>query len=100
MKIKVRELSLRYFGRFLDIPVVVNGRLKRSLGRLVYRKCEDRFEPLRIELSPAVLKSDELFNKTVLHELSHWFLMIGGKNFRHNSSDFKRLSEELDFPVK
>lgn len=100
MKIRVRELSLKSFGRFLDIPVILNKRLKRSLGRLVYRKRGGNFEPLRIELSPVILDNEELFNKTVLHELSHWFLMIEGKNFRHNSSDFKGLSKEFDFPVR
>lgn len=99
LKLKVRELSLREFGLFPDIPISINSRLKKTLGRLVYKKINGNCIPMKLEFSPSILEDTALLEKTILHELSHWYLMIEGKNFGHGSEDFKKLSTSLDFPI-
>ena len=81
------------------MPISINSRLKKTLGRLVYRKINGNFVPLRLEFSPSILEDPLLLEKTILHELSHWYLMVKGKSFNHGSDDFKKLSASLDFPI-
>ena len=47
-----------------DLPVALNPRLSRTLGRLVGR-------PWRIELGPKALASDERLREVVTHEAAH-----------------------------
>ena len=95
-----RILSLKVFGVFPDISFSFNSRLKRVLGRLVYLKVAGRFEPLRIEIASSIYGNEELLTGTILHELSHYYLMINGRDFSHSSQDFKKLSSELGFDIR
>ena len=52
-----------------DIPVVVNPRLSRTLGRLVGR-------PWRIELGPRALVSEKRLREVVTHEGAHAVLAM------------------------
>jgi SprT-like protein len=95
-----RILSLKVFGVFPDISFSFNSRLKRVLGRLVYLKFACRFEPLRKEIASSIYGNEELLTGTILHELSHYYLMINGRDFSHSSQDFKKLSSELGFDIR
>lgn len=95
-----RELSLEAFGLFPDIPFFFNSRLKRVLGRLVYLKNRTDFKPVRIEVSTSIRENETLLAKTLLHELSHFYLMISKKDFSHSCEEFKKLSLELGFELK
>lgn len=70
----------------LDIPVVINTRLRRSLGRCNYTK--------QIELSHEILDRID-FDDTLLHELCHWALYKQGKNFKDGNSDFENELERI-----
>ncbi|MCP5457121.1 hypothetical protein BG32_08625 [Mesotoga sp. HF07.pep.5.2.highcov] len=96
---KARELSLSAFGVFPDIPFSFNSRLKRVLGRLVYSKSREMLTPLRIEISSSISDNEELLKKTLLHELSHFYLMMNDRDFSHNSPEFRKLSQELGFDI-
>ena len=96
---KARELSLKAFGVFPDIPFSFNSRLKRILGRLVYSRNQGTLTPLRIEVSSSISENEELLKKTLLHELSHFYLMTNDRDFSHGSPEFKKLAEELDFDI-
>jgi len=96
---RARELSLRAFGVFPDIPFSFNSRLKRVLGRLVYSKSRGTLTPLRIEISSSISCNEELLKRTLLHELSHFYLMKNDRDFSHSSPEFKKLSEELGFDI-
>lgn len=96
---KARELSLKAFGVFPDIPFSFNSRLKRILGRLVYSRNRGTLTPLRIEISSSISENEELLKKTLLHELSHFYLMTNDRDFSHGSPEFKKLAEELDFDI-
>jgi SprT-like protein len=50
-----------------------------------------------MELSPTLLDDTELLRKTILHELAHWYLMINGKDYKHRSVEFKKLSDKYKF---
>ncbi|WP_156173104.1 SprT-like domain-containing protein [Kosmotoga pacifica] len=97
IKLKIRELALEHFGLFFDIPVVINPRLKRTLGRIIYRKTKEGCFPCSMELSPSILNDPLLLEKTILHELSHWYLMVTNQDFHHRSKEFKTLSRKLGF---
>lgn len=96
---RARELSLRAFGVFPDIPFSFNSRLKRVLGRLVYSKSRGTLTPLRIEISSSISCNEELLKRTLLHELSHFYLMKNDRDFSHSSPEFQKLSEELGFNI-
>ena len=96
---KARELSLKAFGVFPDIPFSFNSRLKRILGRLVYSRNQGTLTPLRIEISSSISENEELLKKTLLHELSHFYLITNDRDFSHGSPEFEKLAEELDFDI-
>lgn len=97
LRFLVRALAAEKFGLFFDLPIKLNSRLKRTLGRIVYKKDKKEVVPLRMELSPTLLDDSELLRKTVLHELAHWYLMINGKEYKHRSVEFRELSEKYKF---
>jgi SprT-like protein len=69
---KARELSLKAFGVFPDIPFSFNSRLKRILGRLVYSRNRGTLTPLRIEIS--YISEMKTSQKDPVAQLSHFYL--------------------------
>ncbi|MFO7882415.1 MAG: SprT-like domain-containing protein [Kosmotogaceae bacterium] len=97
LRFLVRTLAAEEFGLFFDLPIKLNSRLKRTLGRIVYKKDREKIMPLRMELSPVLLDDSTRLRKTILHELAHWYLMINGKDYKHRSAEFKNLSNKYEF---
>ncbi|TYB81902.1 MAG: hypothetical protein FXF54_14275 [Kosmotoga sp.] len=97
LRFLVRTLAAEEFGLFFDLPIKLNSRLKRTLGRIVYKKNNKKVMPLRMELSPVLLDDSKLLKKTILHELTHWYLMINGKDYKHRSVEFKEFSDKYEF---
>ncbi len=97
LRFLVRTLAAEEFGLFFDLPIKLNSRLKRTLGRIVYKKDKGKVVPLRMELSPVLLDDSKLLKKTILHELSHWYLMINDKDYKHRSNEFRKLSDKYEF---
>ncbi len=81
----VEEVSERDFGKPFRHTARFNHRLRTTGGR--YFPGDHR-----IEINPAYLEAGE---ETVLgiirHELCHYHLHLDGKDFRHRSSEFRKL---------
>lgn len=74
------------FGLRLEIPIKVNGRLTRSMGRF-------RYNPLRaldIELAKVLVmyNTDEVVLDTLKHELVHYALYELGQPFDDSDAEF------------
>lgn len=81
-------LSLEY-NESLDIPIEINGRLKRALGRYISNRREGI--PYRIELSKTILANGfEKSWEVLKHELIHYVLHIQGIPNRDSDEEFIR----------
>lgn len=77
----------REYGYELTVPVVENGRLKRTLGRVKYKNNNGVCIPIKIEFSKKLLSSDKnLIIDTIKHEMAHYFVLIDTKqNHKHDA---------------
>jgi predicted SprT family Zn-dependent metalloprotease len=74
---RITELCIEYCGRCgvkFDSPVVINGRLTRTLGRCFYSKTDDIWNPTKIEISRQLLETatDESITAVIAHECAHY----------------------------
>ncbi len=86
------KLSRHFWDRPCRIPVIWNGRLKRSMGRFLFQAEGEQRKPLRIELSKhaAAFINREIFVAVLLHELCHYHLFIAGKPFADHHPLFEK----------
>jgi predicted SprT family Zn-dependent metalloprotease len=77
----------------VDIPVALNGRLSRTLGRLVSR-------PWRIELGPRALVSSKSLREVVTHEGAHAALAAkaGPSQSAPHGPEWRRLMALAGYP--
>lgn len=91
-------LSKNFDGMTLDVPIEVNGRLTRSMGRFI--SFEEGNEPLGIELAKKMVEHND--EQTVLgvlyHELIHYALCKLGMPFDDSDKGFKEKCIELNVP--
>ena len=84
----------------LDIPVVVNGRLTRSMGRVKYIVAsEDVYLPEKIEFSRNLLEnaSDEDIMQVIKHEYVHFYLLTVEPTIEHgHDAVFKAKCAEIN----
>ncbi|MER2008825.1 MAG: SprT-like domain-containing protein [Psychrobacillus sp.] len=75
------------YGVELDIPVLINNRLKRSLGRFI----EKAGKAYRIEFSGMLLTNgtEEQIMSVLKHECIHYALFKLGRNHRDGQEDFE-----------
>lgn len=76
-KERITELCVEYCGRCgvaFDSPVVINGRLTRTLGRCFYKRSESIWSPTKIEISRRLLEvsTDECIEAVIAHECAHY----------------------------
>lgn len=86
------KLSQHFWGEKLQIPVVWNGRLTRSMGRFVYRLQGSKREPVKIEMSKyaAQFIDRNIFIAVLLHEMSHYHLFVQNKAFHDHHPVFEQ----------
>lgn len=84
-----REFLMEAYGMKLNIPININGRLKRVLGRYVHRASDG--EPLRIEISKNYLMRGNLddIKGTIKHECIHYALHQQGKPYKDGMALFE-----------
>lgn len=75
---KICRDTCKQYGYSLDVPVEVNGRLKRSLGRVRFEIKRGKCYPERIEFSRDFLLADneEQIRETIAHEMAHYFVLL------------------------
>ena len=70
-----KELAAKV-GMEFDCPVVLNGRLSTTLGRLISTSGIDGYTPSRLEMSKRLLATatDESIKGVIEHEFCHWYV--------------------------
>lgn len=83
-----RKFLMEAYGMKLNIPITINGRLKRVLGR--YRFFTSG-EPIRIEISKEYLIRGNIedIKGTIKHECIHYALHQQGKPHRDGTATFE-----------
>lgn len=73
----------------MSIPLVLNGRLKRSMGRFMYMREGNR--PVRVEMNRDFVNNNDidLILDVLKHELVHYALCYKGMDFSDGDSDFE-----------
>ena len=89
---RITELCVEYCGRCgikFNSPVVINGRLTRTLGRCFYEKYGLNWEPVKIEISRQLLETatDKSIEAVIAHECAHYVsCAITHENHGHDST--------------
>ena len=87
-----KKYNQRYFqGKLPIIPCEYNGRLRKHLGRCMYRKKSKSFVPEKIEVRKGL--SEEQERKTLLHEMSHVWAMIEHNEKGHGPYFWRKMTE-------
>lgn len=75
-EIKASEFLEKAYGLKLEIPIVINSRLKSTYGRFIYNG--QTKEPLRIEMSKNYIEhqNSETVLETLIHECIHYGLFV------------------------
>jgi len=86
------KLSLHFWSKACDIPVVWNGRLTRSMGRFLYSTKGKKRIAKQIELSKQAAQfiDRETFIAVLLHELAHYHLFIQDKPYDDHHPVFEQ----------
>jgi len=88
LKDRAKFFTRLIWGKELDCEVVVNKRLKSTLGQFVSYG-NDR-KPKRIEIANNILAENKFFViDTLIHELTHWYLHLIDKDYRDGSKTFE-----------
>lgn len=74
---RITELCIDYCGRCgveFNSPVVINGRLTKTLGRCFYIRTGEVWNPSKIEISRQLLETstDESIEEVIAHECAHY----------------------------
>ncbi len=89
---RITELCVEYCGRCdikFNSPVVINGRLTRTLGRCFYERHGSVWNPVKIEISRQLLETatDESIEAVIAHECAHYVsCTITHENHGHDST--------------
>ena len=96
IKNRLNELSASRNDTF-SIPVSINGRLTRTLGRVKYASRNGTTYPIIMEFSRNMLETvvERDIESVIAHEWAHYYITkMTGKNHGHDA-DFKALCAEI-----
>ena len=91
------KYALKYWGRTIEHPIKWNKNIRKTLGRVLYKKEYEMknktYKIVEIQMSPSTYKDIELsendkFHKILKHELCHYFLLLDGINHGETSEIF------------
>lgn len=85
LEVHARAFLLEAYGLELEVPLVINSRLKSTFGRFVYNGTTRT--PLRVEISKNYIEYQEQVTvlETLRHELIHYALFV--QNLPHRDGD-------------
>lgn len=88
-------LSENFDGMQLEVPIKINGRLTRALGRFKHYKAPKK--PIAIELAKDTIEYYELNEilDVLKHELVHYALYMQGKPYKDGDYYFENKLKEL-----
>lgn len=82
------EFLKEHYNLTLDVPIIRNNRLRRSLGRFIWSRDK---KPIKIELAGFLLKygHEEVIKDILRHELTHYALCRLGLPFQDGHPYFE-----------
>lgn len=97
-----KDFVLSNFNLEFDLPIIINGRLKTSLG--VFVRIHDRYdelESMEIQLSKRLINyyPDDEVVSILEHELVHYCLFITNQPFDDDSKEFIETCNRLNVPL-
>ena len=99
VELTVRDVCKKYFDFDFDklnIPVEINGRLSRSLGRMVYSLTKNK--PVSLQFSKKLLDGSykiETVESVIKHEVTHLVLFCRNEPFGDGCSNFEKTLKEI-----
>ena len=80
-----------------NVPIQLNGRLTRCLGRVMYRSISGKTYPTRIEFSKLLLEDthDETIHQVILHECAHYIAWYRTGERHGHDAMFKQICAEI-----
>ena len=80
-----------------NVPIQLNGRLTRCLGRIMYRGANGKVYPTRIEFSKLLLEDthDETIYQVILHECAHYIAWYRTGERHGHDLLFKQICAEI-----
>ena len=97
----VKDVCTKYFDidfESLGIPVKINGRLTKCLGRVIYRHKAYKVIPKSIEFSKELVSGNykvETVESVIKHEVTHLALMLKGMEFHDGSTTFEETVKKI-----
>lgn len=93
---KYKELA-KSLGEEYNTPVMINGRLTRTLGRVISDVRNGKLFPRRIEISRQLLETatKESIDEVLIHEFCHWYLATTTHEDHGHDAVFKELCMRL-----
>lgn len=85
-------------GLVYNTPVKINGRLTKTLGRVVAEPAAfDSYKPEVIEFSKQFLETstDESVRQTIMHEFCHWAVLIETGEVHGHDAVFKAMCRKI-----
>ena len=81
------------FGDTFDIPVILNGRLTRTLGRVTQMQVGKKWQSTKMEISKALLATatDSSIESVIDHEWVHYYITKLTGEYHGHDSEFKRM---------
>lgn len=95
------EKYCKYLGRTagldFDCPVKINGRLTKTLGRVVAEPYPFGYKPCSLEISRKVIDhaTDEDIKAVIAHEFCHWAVLIETQECHHHDAIFKAMCRRI-----
>ena len=93
---KYTELATS-LGVTFNVPVKINGRLTRTLGKVISDVQDHRLFPRCIEISRQLLETatKESIDEVLIHEFCHWYLAETTHEDHGHDATFKALGQRL-----
>lgn len=93
----LKELGISV-GLKYNTPVRINGRLTKTLGRVIAEPTVfDAYKPEIIEFSKQFLETstDESVRQVIMHEFAHWAVLIETGEIHHHDAVFKAMCRKI-----
>ncbi|MFJ8247342.1 SprT-like domain-containing protein [Peribacillus asahii] len=86
---EARKFLKEAYNLELEVPVLINGRLKSTYGRFVHNRVQKR--PVKIEISKNYIEHQEFetVRETLLHECIHYALYMKGLPYKDGHPVFE-----------
>lgn len=97
---RITELCVDYCGRCnvkFNSPIIINGRLTRTLGRCFYKRTGAVWNPTKIEISRQLLEtaSDSSIEAVIAHECAHYVTCAITHEDHGHDSTFRFYCEKI-----